>query len=90
MYKIWDSQCNKYFADGELFDTLEDIVEQLSSYHDVDFEGTDDKDNELSIKEYFEFWELNETVDQISFLIYHGEWVIHDEAENTVYIDNTK
>jgi len=35
-YQIYCKQRGTYFADGEKFDTLEDVREQLVSYHSID------------------------------------------------------
>jgi len=77
MYKIIDLQIEgREFADGALFKNKEEIVEQLADYHDIDFTGTDDKDNELSIWEYFKFWKINTTKKQLEYLLQYGEWKI--------------
>jgi len=37
MYKIRDTQfTDRYFAEGETFETLKEVCEQLISYHSVD------------------------------------------------------
>jgi hypothetical protein len=77
MYRIKDLQIEgRYFADGEPFKTKKEVVNQLASYHDIDFTGTDDKDNELSIWEYFKFWKINTTEKQLDYLLQYGEWEI--------------
>jgi len=77
MYRIADLQTpGKYFANGELYETKEQIVEQLADFHNIDFIGTDDKNNELEILEYFKFWEINTTKDQLDWLLDYGQWRI--------------
>jgi hypothetical protein len=77
MYKIIDLQIEgREFADGELFKTKSEIVEQLSDYHDIDFVGTDDKGNELNIWDYFKFWKINTIKKQLDYLTQYGEWAI--------------
>jgi hypothetical protein len=77
MYKIIDLQIEgREFADGALFKNKEEIVEQLADYHDIDFTGTDDKYNELSIWEYFKFWKINTTKKQLEYLLQYGDWKI--------------
>jgi hypothetical protein len=59
MYKIIDLEIEgREFADGALFKTKGEIVDQLADFHDIDFTGSDDKDNELSIEDYFKFWKI--------------------------------
>ena len=74
MYKIVDLQVGGYFADGEMFKNEKEVVEQLISYHDIDFAGADDKDKELSIEEYFKFWKINTTKEQLNWLLDWGSW----------------
>jgi hypothetical protein len=77
MYKIIDLQIpGREFANGVLFKNKEEVVEQLADLHDIDFTGTDDKDNELSILEYFKFWRINTTKKQLEYLLQYGEWAI--------------
>lgn len=77
MYKIADLQINgRYFANGEEFKTKEDVVEQLLSFHDIDFEGTDDKDNELDIYEYLKFWKINTIEKELAWVLEYGQWDI--------------
>lgn len=39
-YKIHDEQIpGRYFADGELYDSLEKIRQQLISFHEIDWSG---------------------------------------------------
>lgn len=77
MYIIADLQIpGRYFAEGVTFKTKRDVIEQLADFHDVDFTGTDDKDNELSIKECFKFWKINTIKKQLDFILCYGEWAI--------------
>ena len=75
MYKIIDLQ-GMGTHEGERFKTKAEIVEHLANYHDIDFEGSDDKDNELDIWEYFKFWKLDTTEKQLVYLMQYGEWAI--------------
>ena len=82
MYKIADLQIHgRYFADGAIFKTKEEVVNQLADFHDIDFSGTDDKDNELSIWEYFKFYKIDTTKKQLDFLLQRGQWDIEKIAE---------
>ena len=85
-YKIKDNQLDRYFADRELFNNFEEIVNQLASYHDNDFSGVDNKDNELAIKEYFDYWKIITIEEKLKWLLEYGEWTIHDEDGNEVII----
>lgn len=77
MYKVKDLQIEgMYFWGGHKFKDKKEIVEALSCYHDIDFIGTDDKDNELSIEEYFKFWKINTVNKQLNWLLDYGMWKI--------------
>ncbi len=79
MYLIADLQIpGRYFADGSKYKTKSDIVEQLLSYHDIDFSGTDDKDNELDIYEYLKFWKINTIQQQLDWVLNHGQWELEE------------
>lgn len=85
MFFIVDNQIpGRLFADGAVFKTKSEIVEQLTDFHDIDFTGTDDKDNELSIEEYFKFWKINTVKDQLKFLLEHGDWSIEKLSKREV------
>lgn len=77
MYKIADLQIpGRYFADGSKYKTKSDIVEQLLSYHDIDFSGTDDKNNELDIWDYLVFWKIKTTKERLDWVLEYGQWAI--------------
>jgi len=68
-YKILDNQTGgRCFADGETFDSLEKIREQLASYHSIDWEGVDSNDNPIDINTL-----------SLEDLLDYGEWSIEDE-----------
>ncbi len=75
MYKIIDLQIpGKEFADGAIFKDKQEVIDQLANYHDIDFSGSDDKDNELSIEEYMKFWKLNTIAKKLEYMLQYGEW----------------
>ena len=75
MYKLIDIQQDGcYFADEAMFKSKKDIVEQLTRYHNIDFSGVDDKDNNLTIEKYFKFYKINTTEKQLNFLLEWGSW----------------
>lgn len=75
MYRIIDLQ-GMGIHEEERFETKAEIVEHLANFHDIDFSGTDDKNNELDIWEYFKFWKLNTVKKQLEYLLQYGEWEI--------------
>jgi len=79
MYTIVDLQIpGRLFADGAIYETKQDVIDQLVSYHNIDFCGSDDKNNELSIEEYFKFWKINTVETQLKYILEHGEWQIEE------------
>lgn len=61
MYRILDRQiAGRYFADGDKFETKEDVREQLISFHSIDCE--EDSLNKMTLDEILDFgeWELEE------------------------------
>lgn len=79
MYRIADLQITgRYFSEGAIYETKADVVEQLVDYHSIDFSGTDDKDNELEIWEYLEFWKINTTQKQLDWVLEYGQWDIEE------------
>ena len=75
MYKIIDNDGMGTHAD-EKFKTKKEIVEHLANYHDIDFKGTDDKDNELDIWKYFKFWKIKTIKERLDWLLDYGNWDI--------------
>ena len=79
MYRIRDLQFEcRYFADGEIFETKKEILDQLVDYHNIDFSGTDDKDNELTIDQFFKFWKIKGLENQLQWILEYGEWEIEE------------
>jgi len=79
MYKIRDLQFEcKYFADGTLFENKKEIIDHLASYHDTDFSGVDNEDNELNIWDYFKYWGINTIKEKLNWLLEYGEWKIEN------------
>ena len=72
-YQIWCRQRNQYFADGCEFKTLDEIREQLISYHKDDMELDDQ--NRLYRMDLFEIIEI-------------FEWEIHDDKGNIINVEN--
>ena len=75
MYKIIDYQ-DMDAMKNRRFKTKKEIVELLISFHDIDFTGCDNNNNELSIKEYFKYWRINTTAEKLDWLLEYGTWGI--------------
>jgi len=77
-YKIADNEIRgRYFADEAIFNTKQDIIDQLASFHDVDFEGVDDNDNEYeSIYAFLDTIKDDEM--KLNFLLDHGNWSLEE------------
>ena len=73
MYRLIDLQ-GAGILESRIFKSTKEILEALKAFHDIDFSGTDDKDNELTIDEYFKFWNIKGTENQLNWLCEYGEW----------------
>lgn len=79
MYKIKDLQFpeGRYFGGGEgiKFKTKKEIIEQLASYHNIDYSGV--KDNDEPYKDIFEFLNTLKTNERkLNWLLEYGQWEI--------------
>lgn len=87
MYRLRDEQFaeERYFGgdEGVIFKSKRDILDHLVDYHDIDFQETDDKDNELSITEYFGFHKINSMTKQLSWILDYGQWKIEKVSKKT-------
>ena len=76
-YKVADLQiAGRYFWEGHLFDCKAEIVNGLLDYHDIDFTGTDDKENELDIWDYLEFYKFNTVQKKLDWVLEYGDWEV--------------
>jgi len=73
MYKLKDLQ-GAGMREKMIYKSKKAIVEDLINFHDQDFTGTDNKDNELSIKKYFKFWKINTIQKKLEWLLDYGCW----------------
>lgn len=80
-YKIKDLQFDyRYFSDGVVFETKADVLEQLASYHSIDFD--EQKDN----GEYYEdIWEFLDTFEdeeaKLQWILDYGQWELEEVGE---------
>ena len=82
MYKILDLQIpGKEFADGELFRTKQDVVDQLVDFHNNDFSGVNDMDEELTIEEFFKSNKIKTTKAQLEWILDYGGWEIEKQIK---------
>jgi hypothetical protein len=78
MYRIRDCQFDcRYFGgdEGIKFKTKKEVLERLIDYHNNDFSGTDDKDNELDIKNYMKFWKIKGK-EKLEWILEYGQWEV--------------
>jgi len=76
-------QCGRYFAEGALFDTEEDVRIQLMSYHLTDMEEGDiGKFKKFTLDEILEFgeWEIEEV--EVNNCPYCKEDFVIEEGHN--------
>jgi hypothetical protein len=78
-YRIRDLQFEcRYFADGSLFETKEKILEQLASYHDIDFSGV--KNDDTPYTDIWEWLETNYKTDEekLNAILNYGQWELEE------------
>jgi hypothetical protein len=76
-YKIYDDQVGRYFGDDALFDNKLEVIDQLADYHNTDFTGCDDEDNEY--KDIYAYLEtLKDDEERLNFLLEHGQWSLEE------------
>ena len=73
MYKIIDLQ-GVGTMETRRFKTKKAIVEALASYHDIDFTGCLEDDDETNIYEYLK--QFKTTQEKLDYLLQYGEWEI--------------
>jgi len=71
VYKLWCGQRGQPFADNPSFNTLEEVKEQLMSYHEIDMEEED-----LEILKKMSLGEILTTM----------EWEVHDEKGKIIKV----
>lgn len=74
-YKIIDLQWECYFSDGEIFETKQDIIDRLISYHSIDFEGVNESDEEIELEEYLSKYKIEE---KLVWLLDWGQWDLEE------------
>lgn len=80
MYLIADLQLpGRYFADGAVYKTKTEIVNQLASYHSIDFSGCLRDNEECSIFEYLK--QFKTVQEKLDYLLEYGEWRIEKIRE---------
>jgi len=77
-YRIRDRQFQcRYFDDGVEFDSKDEILYQLSDYHNIDYTGI--KDNDEPYKNIHEFLAtLKNNKERLNWLLDYGEWEIEE------------
>jgi hypothetical protein len=89
MYKIIDLQ-GVGTKENRIFETLEDIIEELADYHDIDYEGV--KENNEPYKNIWEFLNtLKDDTERLNWLCCYGEWKVEElksECCNVVIFNN--
>jgi len=77
-YLIRDCQFEcRYFANGKEFNSKAKILEQLASYHDIDYTGVKNDDTP-----YKDIWEFLNTLEndeaRLNWILEYGEWEIEE------------
>ncbi len=73
MYKLKDLQ-GAGMREGVIYNTKEEIIKDLCSFHNQDFTGTDREKKAISIEEFFKVWYFETINDQLEYLLDYGCW----------------
>ena len=78
MYKVRDCQFNydKYFHDGAIFKSKDEVIDHLAEYHSIDWTGVDDDDNPISIWEFLET--LRTEDEKLEWILCYGQWELEE------------
>jgi len=80
MYRIRDLQfACRYFGgdEGKFFPNEKEIIEQLASYHNIDYSGV--KDNDEPYEDIYEFLAtLYSDEARLDWLLEYGQWEIEE------------
>ena len=78
-YRIRDCQFDcRYFSDGAIYNSKEEVADQLIDYHSIDFSGVDDNDNELEIEEYLKYRGITTPEARLAWVFEYGQWEIEE------------
>ena len=89
-YRIRDCQFDlEYFSNGEIFNSKEEVANQLIDYHSIDFSGVDDNDNELEIEEYLKYHNILTPEARLKWVLEYGMWELekvpdYDKVRNII------
>jgi hypothetical protein len=83
VYRVKDNQITgRYFNDGEI-KTKEMVIEDLTDFHDIDFEG--EKDDGTPYKDMAEFIaSLKDDEERLDFILNHGDWSLEEVSDREV------
>jgi len=82
-YIIRDCQFEcRYFADEAEFDSKKEILDQLASYHDIDYSGVKNDGKDTPYKDIWEFLNtLKDDEARLNWILEYGEWEIEEITE---------
>jgi len=77
-YRIRDLQFPlRYFGNGNIYRDKLEILEQLSLYHNIDYEGV--KNNGSPYKDIYEFlYTLKNNEERLNWILDYGQWKIEE------------
>jgi hypothetical protein len=85
-YRIRDLQFEvRYFGNDEgiIFNSKKEIIDQLASYHDIDYKGV--KDNDEPYEDIYEFLNTLKTdKNKLDWLLDYGQWEIEEYKEKEI------
>ena len=86
-YRIRDCQFNyRYFSDGAIYNSKEEVADQLIGYHSIDFSGVDGNDNkiEFEIEEYLKYHGITTPEARLKWVLEYGMWELEEVPDDNI------
>lgn len=81
-YKVFDCQYNRYFHDYYIFKGINEVINDLADYHDIDYTGVKDDGKDTPYKDIYEFLAtLKDDKARVGWLCEYGEWELEEVTE---------
>jgi len=80
-YRIRDCQFDyRYFADGAIYNSKEEVLEQLASYHNIDFTGVKNDGKDTPYEDIWEWLSDNFKTDEekLNEILQYGQWAVEE------------
>ena len=79
-YRIVDRQIfGRYFADGDIFESEEAVLEHLAEFHSIDF---DEAQEDNDVRDIFRYMDDEFSTDEkrLNWILNYGQWALEEEV----------